>query len=289
MSSEILYASRALVTPGGLLQLEVKSFSTNVSPKPTFAERKHTPFEPLGKAFSYSDPELVALRLESLAQSYDSGCLKENYDWITGLVAYRRWAKRIRKVLPELEIRLPRESRCAYSVQPALVKELQIPALAPGDALNLECARKLTRAGVFPKMRDQHYGRTVYLAFVYNDLIYFSNSRGASTGWATGATVVGERVEGRSERRAIADCESGTHAVRRVESGAEDLFLCDYYQMKPALEAKSKYGEDFMRFDAADAAEAAVRLAEHYPDARWEVVTSGDVETAIAGALLIAV
>lgn len=282
MSYDIVHRSRAQILENGQIALQVQAFSNNITPHPRRgferdALRWHT-------AMTIDPAELEAgvRKLESFCASYDSGCIKENWQNIPGDVAYRRWVRRIRAVAPAIEIRPCRPSFVVYSHDAALRERKPVPAVEDGGLITADTAATLAAAGVFPKVKStvvQFSGKSQYLAFVKDGRIYVSSRPGAARGYFAGECVTSlQAIAGVEPLPAItqadpkANPEQEVCFIRAEIEGQEPMIMDWLGLMVPLSRFKGDNPARPARFAMADGPEAVMRLIDAYPDRSWSAL-----------------
>lgn len=285
MSYGIIIKSQANVLPDGRIDLQSKSFSNNVSPKPRgnmAGEPWHTmvTLEPQG-------PEAAALGLEDFSRFYDGGMLRDRYARTSGVEAYRRWVKRINRVA-SMGLRAGRSYKVCYDLRAALSSRVGRPAVAEGSFLSLELARELCQAKTFVRLRldDEVAGKGPnFLAFVKDDNIYYAHRRAAYKGWRCHpmySVLVDETVTSiepwpllfleTDQFDAMTGERDGSKFTIRVrEDGFADEYVNGYLRPAPIAEFRDG-GAKLHLFDRAMADELVSRLTILHPTGSWDVV-----------------
>jgi len=290
MSHDIIYASRARLD-GENLVLEVKSYSNNVRPWPTFAEQKRADYQRFSRSVPANDPEAIACYLETLARDYDGGSLKERGKDISGEVAYGLWAKRVQKVLPDLELRKLRRSRVVYDFcQDACRAQRAVPFLPAGTVLTAEVASMLVAAGIHPRVRTTALrGGIGYVAFV-NGGICVARQPGAKRGYYESSPVLVKAVEAQEGRKEICPNKAAECAIQLDAPGEAIRFVSRNGYCRTALSLVSSGDAIDLEvgfFTAVDAAEIKRRLAADCPEVAAAIVTREDARIVLASAVLL--
>ena len=280
MSYDSIYASKAHLDDAGVLHLSVKSFANNVRPFPTQEERKRGEFSSVAK-LDPTNPEAVAQGVESLARIYDGGSFKEGSKDISGMVAYRLWSKRIRRVLPDLAIREPRPSCVSYGIDVSFAPLDGFPTLRVGDPLTPEVARALLRSGIHPAVTSTALpGAHGFLAFVMDGRIHVSKTRNTRRGWPAANCLIAEPIQGVIGEPGIFHSEDGCDMFVRVDPPNQNPLFLNLRGRAAPISSESP--ADFAKFTAQDAELAKIRTLRKFPDVKATVISETEMQFFLA-------
>ena len=153
MSYEMMFGVRVVATDENTVEIQVKGRSNNCIPHRGDARYDYEKWWKLDR----HDHEQIAEKVESIANGYDSGSLKEG-DILSpnGIQAYKLYQSRFKKI--GIELREPRLSKIVYNKIPRDLFSENLCffdlSVQKGELLNEEKLLKLAKLGInFPVLR----------------------------------------------------------------------------------------------------------------------------------------
>ena len=317
MSYSIIYAGRVRIQDNKVL-FQTASQDNNVCPQPGkgFGTRDKD-FYTHTNTFRVDDHEGIAQYAESLARSYDGGCMKERSRYHDGPAAYKLWATRVKKGTG-IVLRKPRLSEVFYNHVPANItgRPCKVTPIAKGSVIAYEKARELIEAGVrfqasFTNGGYISTGDCVRFGFISKgDQVCFYKPRSARRGYPIGPNTVITLSEDIGPDTSYGDVVP-VETVAGIENG-DDLRFClrtDVFvivdqkmkilcgmkgsETKPHEHALMSFANIYSWylpsfFNRENAGLMVERMTKFMPERKWQAITLAQLAAHVLGLALAA-